>query len=1408
MKKLFWIIIVLFLALTVSAQVGLTIKDAEGNLSRHLSCSSPFVAPLKLSAETPVLNPTDSYEVKPLSGFVPEVALNSGKPLNASLNNDKFFSTQDIGFNFCFYGRSFSKVVIGANGTITFDESYGGLNYPGFSQQNPNVNFPNYGVFGVMQALVFDEKDGADVYVQTIGTAPFRKMVINYYNARISGCNERTSSQIILSETVNTVTVYVGSKPLPCTESTTKNALIGIQNGEGTAGVSPPSRNTGIWSASNEAWVFVPNSAPLIPDIKWYDASGNVLGSGSSILLNNIIGLGNIKAEATFNVCSGEQKFSDLYEISLDPNYPTGQDYGAVICVPGTVSLADYIDELKIQNPGNFNIKFYKSQTEAQNGIGTEYTTDYITSNGVFYVRIENKTDTSCFLVVKLNIKLVSAALARTNASVCEVLKTNYQLSKLNSQIIDPAYTGGVAYFSDAGGTMPITEVNLTNGMRVWVKLDGCPDLLGPVTISLTSGPSVNTPLTYTAEMCDNNDDGVEGMNFNRAFDDKLVANPTAYKITYYRTLQDALTDVNIYSDVRKGKNPMYARVLDIATGCFSIAEIEMDIKFNSVTANDADVYFCFDGTSDRDITDLTTNPMYIEKMQGSGTVYYYDSKSSTASPITSIRLTKDGSFTTDAIGIKFVDSQGCYTFRELRFHQVNPTNYASNPIRVCDTQNDGTETVNLQNYAKDIAGDQNLTITFFQPGTTTPLTSSVRLTTGNNVFDIEMKSNHQMFDGSICVRRSAVTFALSKGPEVIKTPIVVRRNNECDNNNDGFELFDVRAQQPQIYSGSSSVSFEYYQNYDTVSGSFSNPYTLISDQFIQVRNNTPQTIFVKVTDLTTGCFSKAEIQVNYVFNTNTIVLHPAVLEQCVPYNTNVVVFNLSTAVSQSFIQSENSTPYSDLRISYYANYDPTTYTLSNPISTTYSPSGKSKKTVFVKYESSTTGCFSVAPIELITYLSPIAKNIIEPVCEYKGIFLNTLQDGRLLANGLDPSATYGYRFFLQDPLTNPQAAEVPSNVVFYPRDNQKVWFEAKVKSNQPEGCVTYGYVEFKIQPQMALTDRGPFIDNTTCDIGNDGKETVTSLRQFERTVKQQYPNAAFKYYETFPDKEINPDSYLASDNERILMVVTNGSDCPVAVPITIKLKKTPYFTVQPVYYYCENGGSVEIIADHSYFSRLGLSPITYIWELPDWKTITNSYPNSTLTVNTEGKYKLTIMADNDCAYTASFEAKKYDTPIIDRVVVEGNKVSVIATAKNNSRKIKYSYDGLGKWVDSYIFNDVPAGVRTFFVRYEDNNRENNCEGMPMQSLILENYNTITPNGDGYNDTWKIPHLDFFKGKSSTLKIFDRYNKMVFEQTGNTELSWNGTLNGRPLPTAAYWYVLKLPDGREITGWIMVKNTN
>lgn len=76
----------------------------------------------------------------------------------------------------------------------------------------------------------------------------------------------------------------------------------------------------------------------------------------------------------------------------------------------------------------------------------------------------------------------------------------------------------------------------------------------------------------------------------------------------------------------------------------------------------------------------------------------------------------------------------------------------------------------------------------------------------------------------------------------------------------------------------------------------------------------------------------------------------------------------------------------------------------------------------------------------------------------------------------------------------------------------------------------------------------------------------------------------------------------------------------------------------------------------------------------------------------------------------------------------------------------------------------------------------------------IEVKNTFTPNNDGFNDTWGVPEIRFFKG--ARVQVFDRNGERVF-YTEDPDKRWNGTYKGKELPVGTYYWILELRETME-----------
>ncbi|MCG8473938.1 MAG: gliding motility-associated C-terminal domain-containing protein, partial [Cytophagales bacterium] len=87
-------------------------------------------------------------------------------------------------------------------------------------------------------------------------------------------------------------------------------------------------------------------------------------------------------------------------------------------------------------------------------------------------------------------------------------------------------------------------------------------------------------------------------------------------------------------------------------------------------------------------------------------------------------------------------------------------------------------------------------------------------------------------------------------------------------------------------------------------------------------------------------------------------------------------------------------------------------------------------------------------------------------------------------------------------------------------------------------------------------------------------------------------------------------------------------------------------------------------------------------------------------------------------------------------------------------------------------------------------------------NLPLNIPNMITPNGDGINDTWNILNLSLYG--ENTVQVFDQYgNRVFYRENYSRQSEWDGTNEGRELPSASYYYIIEV-DRQVIRGVLKI----
>ena len=293
----------------------------------ELDCNEPCT---DITASFLQTGETTSYEVTSID-YAPPFPSTGGTPV--SVNTDDVWSpTIPLPFDFCFYGGTYSEMLIGSNGVVTFDlnsNDPGGYCAWSFDESIPNSNLFLTTIFGPYMDIDPSVGGSGQINYTVFGDAPCRTMVVNFPDVPYFSCNQLDmTTQIVIYETTNVIEIYLENRSDQCSNWNDGNAVIGLQNQNGTEGIVAPGRNTGNWSANNEAWRFTPNGASNV-EFAWLNEANEVIGTDSTINVCPVDETTVYTARAIYTNCNGDIvtetdemtiTFTGAFEVNLGGN--------------------------------------------------------------------------------------------------------------------------------------------------------------------------------------------------------------------------------------------------------------------------------------------------------------------------------------------------------------------------------------------------------------------------------------------------------------------------------------------------------------------------------------------------------------------------------------------------------------------------------------------------------------------------------------------------------------------------------------------------------------------------------------------------------------------------------------------------------------------------------------------------------------------------------------------------------------------------------------------------------------------------------------------------------------------------------------------------------------------------------
>ncbi|MCK7588990.1 T9SS sorting signal type C domain-containing protein [Subsaxibacter sp. CAU 1640] len=273
------------------------------------------------------LRETTSYIVEQIT--YPSPAPNYNFPLlggtaQAITDDDVWADSRtNIGFNFCFYGNTYTQALVGANGMLTFNPGITPGSGAGYAFSNDLPSLANalfeQTIYGVYHDIDPRGIVGTPIKSRVVGTAGCRQFQVSWNDIPMFGDSTRLyTGMIVLHETTNIIEVFIKEKRIEngnVNPWNGGNAIVGLQGditplAPNNQWIVAPCRNAldTNWETTNEAWRFTPNGAVINPtSVTWYEGSiapGNVVASNPDNSLTVNLG-GTYFAEVTYNNLCG-----------------------------------------------------------------------------------------------------------------------------------------------------------------------------------------------------------------------------------------------------------------------------------------------------------------------------------------------------------------------------------------------------------------------------------------------------------------------------------------------------------------------------------------------------------------------------------------------------------------------------------------------------------------------------------------------------------------------------------------------------------------------------------------------------------------------------------------------------------------------------------------------------------------------------------------------------------------------------------------------------------------------------------------------------------------------------------------------------------------------------------------------
>lgn len=341
-------------------------------------------------------------------------------------------------------------------------------------------------------------------------------------------------------------------------------------------------------------------------------------------------------------------------------------------------------------------------------------------------------------------------------------------------------------------------------------------------------------------------------------------------------------------------------------------------------------------------------------------------------------------------------------------------------------------------------------------------------------------------------------------------------------------------------------------------------------------------------------------------------------------------------------------------------------------------------------------------------------------------------------------------------------------------------------------GCVSIA----QVQLELASLDLDVPLQ-IFCDQDDDGR-TVIDLDEITASFLGQIQlTAPVRYYKSAQDA-LSDTNVLSSPYqnqtpffETLFVTIKDEVRCYTLEEVALEIRPAPRLPKDIAITRCTNTSPDGILLES------GVSPmtegLTYSWERDG---LSLDQDSSAIQVTEPGTYTLTATAENGCAATRNFEVTVSGIATDISISKEGPNNTTVTVNATGPGDYSFALDRALLFSSNNVFTNLSPGIHTLFVK--DNN---GCGVQLKEFAIMGLPSFFTPNGDGIHDVFKMAGRTADSPNMVSFQVFDRFGKLLYTES-KSNIGWNGTFQGTPLPSGNYWYIMTLADATVFKGHV------